>query len=107
PTRGDILLNGKRLNDMPPHERGIAFVPQRPALYPHLTVVQNLQLAVRTKAEGGRRKAEKTGPPSAFHLPPYDPEGAAELLKITHLLKRLPADLSGGEKQRVALARAV
>lgn len=84
PTQGEILLDGRRLMDVAPHERGIAFVPQRPALYPQLTIEENLALVGRAGL------AE-----------------AAELLKIPHLLNRKPEGLSGGEKQRVALARAV
>jgi len=83
PTSGDILLDGRRLNDVPPHERGIAFIAQKPALYPHLTVEENLKLVTKVMAK------------------------AIALLKIEHLLKRLPHQLSGGERQRVVLARTV
>lgn len=86
PTRGEIVFDGKRLNDVPPHERGIAFLPQRPALYPHLSVRENLLIVC--------------------HEPAAISE-AASLLKIPQLLNRRPNELSGGEKQRVALARAV
>jgi ABC-type sugar transport system ATPase subunit len=102
PTRGEILLEGKRLNDVPPHERGIAFVPQRPALYPHLAVWENLVASVVK----GRRRSDAFDPPTLARLP-VEITKAAALLKITHLLGRMPNELSGGEKQRVALARAV
>ncbi len=80
PDAGEIVLAGKSLQRVPPHERGVAFVPQRPALYPHLTVSENLAVG-------------RSSPPSA------DPFG------IDHLLERFPHQLSGGERQRVALAR--
>lgn len=86
PLRGDVILNGRCLNEVPPHERGIAFVPQRVALYPHLSVKRNLEVNSRDSR--------------AVTM-------AADLLKIPHLLNRMPNSLSGGEKQRVALARAV
>jgi multiple sugar transport system ATP-binding protein len=82
PQSGDVFIDGRRVTDAAPHQRGIAFVPQRPALYPHVTVAENLRL---------------TGPDIAT---------AAAALKIEHLLDRRPEGLSGGEKQRVALAKA-
>lgn len=86
PTRGEIAFEGKRLNEVPPHERGMAFVPQRPALYPQLSVRENLAISCPEPASISE---------------------AAGLLKIPQLLERRPNELSGGEKQRVALARAV
>lgn len=83
PSRGDILLDGRRLNKLPPHQRGIAFVPQRPALYPQMTIRENLALTGKAV------------------------DDAAGQLKIAHLLDRRPEGLSGGEKQRVALAKAL
>ncbi|QEL14541.1 ABC transporter ATP-binding protein [Limnoglobus roseus] len=83
PDTGEIFLDGKLVNRVPPHERGVAFVPQRAGLYPHLTVQENLAVGRRTP------------------VPTADPFG------ISHLLDRFPHQLSGGEKQRVALARVV
>lgn len=81
---GEIHINGTRIDCLPPHRRGVAFLPQRPVLYPHLTVEQNLSLVA--KDEGRRTKD-------------------AELLRLTPLLSRYPHELSGGERQRVALAK--
>lgn len=89
PARGDILLNGQSLLPLPPHRREIGFLPQRPALYPQLTIRENLQLVL-----------DHTPPPRRGSLP-----AAAESLKIAHLLERRPGELSGGERQRAALAR--
>jgi ABC-type sugar transport system ATPase subunit len=82
PLTGNILLSGKSIVDTPPHQRGIAYLAQRPSLYPQLNVLENLEATVKG---------------------PLDE--AISLLKIQHLLKRQPHELSGGERQRVALAR--
>ena len=94
PTRGRVLLDGKIANDLTPQDRDIALVFQHHALYPHLTVRENLALGLRLRrrpnAEIEQRVAE-----------------AAALLGLTSLLERLPRALSGGERQRVAIGRAV
>ncbi|MEO7734112.1 MAG: sn-glycerol-3-phosphate ABC transporter ATP-binding protein UgpC [Kofleriaceae bacterium] len=93
-TSGDLFIEGKRMNDVEPSKRGIAMVFQSYALYPHMTVYQNmefgLKLAKATKAEAAKRIAD-----------------AAKMLEIEPLLQRLPKDLSGGQRQRVAIGRAV
>ena len=94
PTTGTLELDGRRLNELPPHRRDVAFVFQSYALYPHRTVYQNLafplELARRPRAEIRRRVEE-----------------AAARLNLTPLLEKHPRHLSGGERQRVALGRAL
>lgn len=93
-TSGDLFIGDKRCNDAPPKDRGIAMVFQNYALYPHMTVKQNLAFGLETarkpKAEIELRVKE-----------------AAEILEITELLDRKPGQLSGGQCQRVALGRAM
>ncbi|SIT00415.1 carbohydrate ABC transporter ATP-binding protein, CUT1 family [Roseivivax lentus] len=93
-TSGDILIGGKRANDLEPMERDIAMVFQNYALYPHMSVEQNmgygLKIAGLPKAEI-RRKVEE----------------AAKLLQLEALLDRRPKQLSGGQRQRVAMGRAI
>ncbi|MGZ7033404.1 MAG: ABC transporter ATP-binding protein, partial [Thermoanaerobaculia bacterium] len=94
PTSGDILIGGRVVNDMTPRERGIAMVFQSYALYPHLSVFNNIVFPL--KAQGvAKEKRQKQA------------EWAASLLGIQHLFARKPRELSGGERQRVALARAI
>jgi multiple sugar transport system ATP-binding protein len=93
-TGGDIAIGGKVVNDLGPSDRGIAMVFQSYALYPHMSVYENmafgLKLAKADKAEIDRRV-----------------RGAAETLNITDLLERKPKALSGGQRQRVAIGRAI
>ncbi len=93
-TTGDLVIDGKRMNDVEPSQRGIAMVFQSYALYPHMTVYDNmafgLKLAKTSKADADRRIRD-----------------AASMLKIEPLLLRLPKDLSGGQRQRVAIGRAI
>jgi len=81
---GEIRVNGTRIDHLPPHKRGIALVPQRPALYPQMTVRKNLETVLADKADFGP---------------------AVEKLRIGDLLGRYPHQLSGGEAQRVVLAK--
>ena len=94
PTDGDILIGGKRVNDVPARDRNLAMVFQNYALYPHMTVGENigypLKIAKMPKAE----RAEKV-------------QEAAAKVEMDHLLARRPGELSGGQRQRVALARAI
>jgi multiple sugar transport system ATP-binding protein len=94
PTSGQILIGGKVVNDLTPRERRIAMVFQSYALYPHLTVYNNIVFPL---------KAQKV--PKNLHKEKV--EWAASLLGIGGLLQRKPRELSGGERQRVALARAI
>ena len=89
---GEIRMNGARVNESPPVERGIAMVFQSYALYPHMTVRQNLSF-------GLRRPAGKDGAAQV--------EAAAKMLHLDPLLARLPRELSGGQRQRVAIGRAI
>lgn len=94
PDSGRILVGGKDITDDPPRSRRFGYVPQSFALYPHLSVYDNiaypLRLAHAPKAEIGRRV-----------------DDAAKMLSIGHLLQKTPDQLSGGEKQRVAIARGL
>ncbi len=94
PTAGEILIGGKVVNDLTPRERRIAMVFQSYALYPHLSVYNNI--AFPLKAQNVPRNLHK-----------QKVEWASSLLGIGALLQRKPRELSGGERQRVALARAI
>jgi len=93
-TSGDLSIGGKRVNDLPPAQRGVAMVFQSYALYPHMTVAENMAFGLRVlgsdKAEIDR-KVKK----------------AAEILQLGPLMDRLPKALSGGQRQRVAIGRAI
>ena len=93
-TGGEIWIGDKLVNDLPPKDRGIAMVFQNYALYPHMTVYENmafgLKMAKTPKDEIDRRVRE-----------------AAEKLEITQLLDRKPKEMSGGQRQRVAVGRAI
>ncbi len=91
---GDLILNGQRINDVPPDKRGIAMVFQSYALYPHMTVAENIgfSLSLKKVPEAEIRKQV---------------EGVAEILQLTDYLNRRPAALSGGQRQRVAIGRAI
>ena len=94
PTAGEILIGGRVVNELPPRTRKIAMVFQSYALYPHMTVYDNI--AFPLKAQGFPREEI-----------PKKVEWAATLFGIQRFLRRKPRELSGGERQRVALARAV
>jgi multiple sugar transport system ATP-binding protein len=93
-TDGDIAIGGDVVNDVPPKDRDIAMVFQNYALYPHMTVAENMSFGLRLKhypkAEIKSRVAE-----------------AARMLDITDLIDRKPKQLSGGQRQRVAMGRAI
>jgi ABC-type sugar transport system ATPase subunit len=92
PTDGTIRIGGRDLAGVPPHQRDVALVFQNLALYGHLSVAENLAFGLNhEEGEPCGERVEETG----------------ELLRIGHLLKRFPAELSGGEQQRVALGRAI
>ncbi|MDJ1018375.1 MAG: ABC transporter ATP-binding protein, partial [Paracoccaceae bacterium] len=94
PTSGDIRIGDRTVNDVPPGKRDIAMVFQSYALYPHMTVEQNIAYPLKKR---GIPEAER-GPMVAK---------AAELLQLGDLLNRKPRQLSGGQQQRVALGRAL
>jgi multiple sugar transport system ATP-binding protein len=94
PTSGEILIGDKVVNDLTPRERRIAMVFQSYALYPHLSVYNNIAFPLKAQKVPKNTHKEKV-------------EWAASLLGIGGLLQRKPRELSGGERQRVALARAI
>jgi multiple sugar transport system ATP-binding protein len=93
-SSGDILIGGERVNDLPPARRGVAMVFQSYALYPHMTVRENMAFGL--KVFGSDLAAIDT-----------KVRDAAEVLQLTPLLDRLPKELSGGQRQRVAIGRAI
>ena len=94
PSSGQVLIGGEDVTDFDPSERGVAMVFQSYALYPHMTVEQNLGFGLRM---GGMPKAEVG----------ERVNGAARILELTELLDRKPRQLSGGQRQRVAIGRAI
>jgi ABC-type Fe3+/spermidine/putrescine transport system ATPase subunit len=98
PERGRVLIAGRDVTALPPERRKIGFVVQNFGLFPHLDVEGNVAIARR----GDRAAAGKSA-----SAPPGDPAALLRHFGIAHLARRLPGDLSPGEKQRVALARAI
>jgi len=93
-TAGEILINNERVNDVPTQHRDLAMVFQSYALYPHMTIAENIAYPLRVRKIDGGTRTQKV-------------EHVAALLEIESLLERKPKQLSGGERQRVALARAI
>jgi multiple sugar transport system ATP-binding protein len=93
-SSGDLLIDGQRANDLHPAERGAAMVFQSYALYPHMTVAENMGFALRMAGVAKAERERQVG-------------RAAEILRIGDLLSRLPKELSGGQRQRVAIGRAI
>jgi multiple sugar transport system ATP-binding protein len=93
-TAGDVYIGDELANDIPPAKRGTAMVFQSYALYPHMTVAENMGFSLKL---AGRPKNEVKAAVSR----------AAEILQISHLLDRTPRQLSGGQRQRVAIGRAI
>ncbi|MFB8343868.1 ABC transporter ATP-binding protein [Brucella cytisi] len=91
---GDLLIDGQRMNDVAPKDRDIAMVFQSYALYPHMTVEENMAFSLRLRKVRKAEKAEKV-------------HKAAAVLGLEHLLARYPRELSGGQRQRVAMGRAI
>jgi multiple sugar transport system ATP-binding protein len=94
PTSGDIMIDGRRVNDLAPGERDIAMVFQSYALYPHMTVGENIAYPLKKRGVGKAEREAKVA-------------RTAEMLHLTPLLDRKPKQLSGGQQQRVALGRAL
>jgi multiple sugar transport system ATP-binding protein len=93
-TAGEIRIDGRVVNDVPPRDRNLAMVFQNYALYPHLTVFENIAFPLRLRRLPGdevRKRAEE----------------AAAILELTEHLERKPSQLSGGQRQRVAMGRAI
>ncbi len=93
-SSGEILIGGKVVNQMPPKERDIAMVFQNYALYPHMTVRDNMAFSLALAKQGKAAIEQKVG-------------RAAEILGLSALLDRFPRQLSGGQRQRVAMGRAI
>ena len=93
-TAGDILIGGEVVNDVPPKDRDIAMVFQNYALYPHMTVFENMSFGLKLRRVAKAEIRARV-------------EQAAKILDITDLLGRRPKQLSGGERQRVAMGRAI
>ncbi|KEY57922.1 ABC transporter ATP-binding protein [Serratia sp. DD3] len=93
-SAGDIEIGHQRVNDLPPKDRGIAMVFQNYALYPHMSVYENMAFGLR------QQKIDQIEIKRRI-------EHSAEMLDITHLLKSKPGEISGGQRQRVALGRAI
>ncbi len=93
-TGGEIRIGERRINELPPKDRDIAMVFQNYALYPHMSVAENMGFSLRI------RKAPQAEIDAAV-------KRAAEILGLTHLLDRQPRQLSGGQRQRVAMGRAI
>ncbi|HET7415076.1 MAG TPA: sn-glycerol-3-phosphate ABC transporter ATP-binding protein UgpC [Arthrobacter sp.] len=95
-TDGELLINGERFNDKAPRDRNLAMVFQNYALYPHLTVYENIAFPLRlAKGKHSEEEVDKRV------------RAAAGTLELTEHLERKPANLSGGQRQRVAMGRAI
>ena len=93
-SEGDLFIGGKRMNDVEPKDRDIAMVFQSYALYPHMTVYENMAFALKLRKVPKEEIDKKV-------------REAAEILDITQYLDRKPKALSGGQRQRVAIGRAI
>jgi multiple sugar transport system ATP-binding protein len=93
-TAGDLMIDGERMNEVPPRDRDIAMVFQNYALYPTMTVTENIAFALEIR---GLPKAERRA----------KAQEAADLVGLSDYLERYPRELSGGQRQRVAMARAM
>ncbi len=94
PTEGEIRIDGRAVNDLEPGQRNLGMVFQSHALFPHKTVFENIEFGPRMKKVDAATRQRRV-------------REVAELVRIAHLLDKLPAHCSGGEAQRVALARTL
>ncbi|MGS1115826.1 ABC transporter ATP-binding protein [Castellaniella sp. UC4442_H9] len=94
PTGGDIFLEGRRLNDVPPHHRNLGMVFQNYALFPHMTVERNLDYPLKVRKMPAAERSRRI-------------QDALAMVQMQAFAKRYPAQLSGGQQQRIALARAL
>ena len=93
-TEGEFTIDGKLMNDVAPKDRDIAMVFQNYALYPHMTVFDNMAFGLKLRKHKKEDIKQRV-------------ENAAKILGLTDLLDRKPADMSGGQRQRVAMGRAI
>ena len=93
-TNGDILVDGKKINDLEPKDRDVAMVFQSYALYPNMNVYENIRFPLRVRGIDKSTHNEKV-------------MRAVKMVELENFLHRKPAELSGGQRQRVALARAI
>jgi putative spermidine/putrescine transport system ATP-binding protein len=93
-TNGEIRLNGRNINDVPPHKRGIGMVFQNYALFPHMSVAENLAFPLDVRGLGKSEKEQKV-------------KRALDMVQMGAFGNRRPGQLSGGQQQRIALARAL
>ena len=94
PTHGEILLDGRPINNVPPHKRGVGMVFQNYALFPHMSVAENLRFPLEVRRMSRAEADEKV-------------KKALEMVRLGDFGNRRPAQLSGGQQQRVAVARAL
>ena len=93
-SAGELLIDGKPMNDVPPAERGLAMVFQNYALYPHMSVEENMAFSLKMAKVPTEERKQRVAK-------------AAEILGLTEFLQRKPKALSGGQRQRVAMGRAI
>ena len=93
-THGEIRLDGQEINNIPPHKRGIGMVFQNYALFPHMTVNENLAFPLEVRGLGKDERETKV-------------KRALDMVQMSEFGYRRPAQLSGGQQQRVALARSL
>jgi ABC-type sugar transport system ATPase subunit len=93
-SAGEIRIDGRVVNDLEPRDRGLGMVFQTHALFPHKTVMQNVEFGLRMKGMPAPERAQRV-------------HEVAEMVHISHLLDKMPGECSGGEAQRVALARTL
>jgi ABC-type sugar transport system ATPase subunit len=94
PTSGEIRIGGRVVNDLEPRDRGLGMVFQSHALFPHKNVAQNIEFGLRMKKVPQAERVKRV-------------QDVAEMVRITHLLGKMPGQCSGGESQRIALARTL
>ena len=94
PTSGEIYFDGRPVSRVPPGKRNVAMVFQSYAIYPHMTVLDNIAFPLEARGVAKKERVKMA-------------QEAAEFVRIEELLNRKPAQLSGGQRQRVALARAI
>ncbi|MCG8568311.1 MAG: ABC transporter ATP-binding protein [Desulfobacterales bacterium] len=94
PTRGDIYIKGKRINDLPIHKRNLGMIFQNYALFPHKTIFDNVAFGLKYRGFSKAEMKEKV-------------ERALETVRLPGVGQRMPSQLSGGQQQRIALARAI